>query len=379
MSGALSWDKGHTPGVRGAGAHPPGLVNRSPGLLDFGSMRFLIFAIAVLFAADTWWAVRESGVDSNLRGVCVVTESSAAATETIWASGSQGAVVRSTDSGKTWQRLRIPEAEALDFRGVQAFDANTAYVMSSGEGPQSRIYKTTDGGKNWQLQYQGRHKAFFLDALICNDERHCVALSDPVDGKFVLIATEDGATWKGLPREHMPAALEKEGAFAASNSALCLDGNDIYFGTGGLVARLFASHDLGRTWTAAETPIVSGSASSGIFSIFCDERTIVAVGGDYQDPARAYKNAAVSRDGGKTWELATQPPGGYRSAVGKYNGGFVAVGPTGAETSVDGLRWNSIGRANFNAYAFPFPGSAGWAAGPHGSVARFVDQTKYLL
>ncbi len=342
-------------------------------------MRTILLIVAALIPAGSWWAVQESGVDSNLRGVCVATESSAAETETIWASGSQGALVRSTDSGKTWQRLHIREAESLDFRGVQAFSADTAYVMSSGEGPESRIYKTTDGGKNWKLQYQGGEKAFFLDALICDDEKHCAALSDPVDGKFVILTNLDGEHWTELPRENMPAALPKEGAFAASNSSLCLDGKDIYFGTGGPAARLFASHDLGRTWTAAETPIVSGNASSGIFSIFCDERAIVAVGGDYQDPARAYKNAAVSKDGGKTWEVATQLPGGYRSAIGRYNGGYVAVGPTGAETSVDGLRWNSIGRVNFNAYAFPIPGNEGWAVGPHGTVARFLDQTKYLI
>ena len=342
-------------------------------------MRNSLFLLALLIPAGAWWAVQESGVDSNLRGVCVVTESSTADTEIIWASGSQGAVVRSADSGKTWKRLRIPEAETMDFRGVRAFGAKTAYVMSSGEGAQSRIFKTTDGGEHWKMQYQGVQKELFLDALICDDEKHCAALSDPVDGKFVVLTNTDGEHWTKLPRENMPAALAKEGAFAASNSSLCLNGKDIYFGTGGPAARLFASHDFGKTWTVSETPIVSGNASSGIFSIFCDERTIVAVGGDYQDPGRAYKNAAVSKDGGKTWELATQPPGGYRSAVGKYNGGFVAVGPTGAETSLDGLRWNSIGRVNFNAYVFPFPGNVGWAVGPHGSVARFLDQTKYLI
>jgi photosystem II stability/assembly factor-like uncharacterized protein len=342
-------------------------------------MRNFLFLLTLLIPAGPWWAVQESGVDSNLRGVCVVAESSPEERVTIWASGSQGTIIRSTDSGKTWKRLRIPEAESLDFRGVQAFNAKAAYVMSSGEGGQSRIYKTTDGGESWKLQYQGRQKEFFLDALICNDEKHCVALSDPVDGKFVVLANLDGEHWSELPRENMPAALPKEGAFAASNSSLCLEGKEIHFGTGGPAARVFASHDFGQTWTVVETPIVSGNASSGIFSLFCDERTIVAVGGDYQDPARAYKNAAVSRDGGKTWELATQPPGGYRSAVGKYNGGFVAVGPTGTETSVDGLHWNSIGRVNFNAYAFAVAGDAAWAVGPHGSVARFVDQTKYLL
>jgi photosystem II stability/assembly factor-like uncharacterized protein len=342
-------------------------------------MRTFPILLTVLSSVGPWWAIQESGVDSNLRGVCVVAESSAGEGMTIWASGSQGAVVRSTDSGRTWKRLRIPETESLDFRGVQAFNAQTGYVMTSGEGAQSRIYKTTDGGEHWKLQYEGVQKDFFLDALICNDEKHCVALSDPVDGKFVILANTDGELWVELPRENMPAALPKEGAFAASNSSLCLDGKNIYFGTGGPAARFFASHDFGRTWAVAETPISNGNASSGIFSIFCDGTTIVAVGGDYQDPGRAYKNAAICKDGGKTWELAAQPPGGYRSAVGKYNGGYVAVGPTGAETSADGLHWNSIGKVNFNAYAFPFPGNAGWAVGPHGTVARLVDQTKYLL
>jgi photosystem II stability/assembly factor-like uncharacterized protein len=341
-------------------------------------MHYFFLLLALLFPENAWWAVQDSRIDSNLRGVCVVSAPVNGAV-TIWASGSQGAVVRSTDSGKTWRRGRIPDAGSLDFRGVQAFDANTAYVMSSGDGPQSRIYKTTDGGESWKLQYKGEQKSFFLDALVCSGEKRCVALSDPVEGKFVLLANLDGERWAELSREHMPAALPKEGSFAASNSSLCLDGKDIYFGTGGPAARVFASHDFGQTWTAVETPIVSGNASSGIFSLFCDENTIVAVGGDYQDPARAYKNAAVSRDGGKTWELAMQSPGGYRSAVGKYDGGFVAVGPTGSEISADGLHWKSIGSVNFNAYAFPYPGSVGWAVGPHGTVAKFLDQTKYLI
>jgi len=342
-------------------------------------MRNFLLMLALLFPAGPWWAVQESGVDSNLRGVCVVSETLAEEKTILWASGSQGAVVRSTDSGKTWKRLRIPGTESLDFRGVQAFDAKTAYVMSSGEGAQSRIYKTTDSGESWKLQYQGVEREFFLDALICDKEKHCAALSDPVDGRFVVLANTDGEHWRVLPRETMPAALPKEGAFAASNSSLCLEGKSIRFGTGGPSARVFASPDFGQTWTVVATPIVSGNASSGIFSLYCDERTIVAVGGDYQDPVRAYKNAAVSQDGGKTWELATQPPGGYRSAVGKYGGGFVTVGPTGTETSVDGLRWNSIGKVNLNAYESIFSGGMGWGVGPHGTVAKFLDQTKYLI
>jgi len=88
---------------------------------------------------------------------------------------------------------------------------------------------------------------------------------------------------------------------------------------------------------------------------------------------------AISRDGSKTWELATQPPGGYRSAVGKYAGGFVAVGPTGTETSADGLRWNSIGKVNpsmRSGLAFRRRELGCWSARNRGEV---LDQTKYLI
>jgi len=346
-------------------------------------MRYLCFLLIFLFPADNRrdvrWEARDAGVDSNLRGICVVPNPSGRQGVTIWATGSNGAVVRSIDSGKTWRRLKIPGAETLDFRGVQSLSPDTAYVMSSGEGPQSKIYKTTDGGKTWKLQYTAEQKTFFLDALICATETHCVALGDPVEGKFILLTTENGEHWTELPGKHMPVALPKEGAFAASNSALCLEDKNIYFGTGGPAARVFMSHDFGQSWTVGGTPIVSGNASSGIFSLACDKNVIVAVGGDYQNPGQRDGNAAISKDGGKTWQLAPKHPAGYRSAVGKYDQGFVAVGPTGSEISSDGLRWWTIGSGNLNTYFYSRESGQGWAAGPNGVVARFLDQTEYLV
>src|ERR1700694_3141839 len=108
-------------------------------------------------------------------------------------------------------------------RNARRYDSvETVYVISSRVGETSRIYKSSDSGKNWELQYQGTRKAFFLDALVCADATYCFALSDPVDGKFVILQTEDGRNWSEMPRDAMPAALEKEGAFAASNSCLMI-------------------------------------------------------------------------------------------------------------------------------------------------------------
>jgi len=336
-------------------------------------MRFASWCALLLAATGSWWTVQSTGIDSNLRGVAAVVRRSGTS---IWATGSKGTILRSADGGQTWTPQPIPGQEGLDFRGVQTFDGTTVYVMSSGEGEKSRIYKTTNAGSTWEMQYTDKRKSFFLDALACFDEKHCFALSDPVDGKFLLLATVDGKNWKELPQEHMPPALLKEGAFAASNSCLLLFGkSQLYFATGGAAARVFHSVDLGQTWTVNETPILSGKVSQGIFSIVRAGDTVAVVGGDYSEPNRREKTAAYSTDEGKTWQLAEELPMGYRSSVDTFDAGFVAVGPSGAETSRDGLRWVHIESPNLN--AITFISGKGWAVGPKGLVAQFVDQTEY--
>jgi photosystem II stability/assembly factor-like uncharacterized protein len=340
-------------------------------LVHFLAVRYRLLCLIAFAGSSAWWSIQSTGTDANLRGVSVITDSEHDEKTVVWATGSNGTVLRTVDSGKHWKRLEIPSGGALDFRGVYAVDDKTAYVMSSGEGEKSRIYKTKDGGASWELQYTDKRKAFFLDAISCWNETHCFALSDPVDGKFLLLRTEDGTHWSELPRDNMPAALANEGAFAASNSSLTIyDGREIYFATGG-ASRVFRSKDLGKTWAVSQTPVISGKASCGIFSIVVRASDVVVVGGDYQDPKSAFKNAAVSHDFGETWQLAKNLPGGYRSSVAYFAGGFVTVGPSGAELSTDGLNWEHMEGTNLNAIGIDR--GKGWAVGSKGSVATFWE------
>lgn len=328
-----------------------------------------------------WWRVQTSGLDTNLRGVSVAsfTDTKGVPVPVVWVSGSKGVVLRSVDEGETWTRLQLPGGDALDFRGIIAFNATTAYVMSSGEGEKSRIYKTTDGGQNWSLQYTDKRKEFFLDTIACLSETRCYALGDPIDGKFLLLSTTDGEHWNPLPNESMPASLPGEGAFAASNTCMLLSGEEIYFGTGGPAARVFHSLDSGRTWSVVETPIAHAKTSSGIFSLARRHgdaaATVVVVGGDYQDLKGAAAVAAFSTDEGKTWELSKHQPAGFRSAVaslGKPT--FVIVGPNGEEISEDrGVRWRRTDSLNLNALGI-LDDQHAWAVGPHGTIARFINQ-----
>jgi photosystem II stability/assembly factor-like uncharacterized protein len=311
--------------------------------------------------------------DTNLRGVSV-SYSSDNRRQIIWASGSNGVILRSTDSGATWKQLAVSGASDLDFRGIVGFGEKTAFVMSSGSGEKSRIYKTIDGGVNWRLQYSDKRAAFFLDSLACISKTNCFALSDPVDGKFVILRTSDGTHWRELSPDKMPPPLPNEGAFAASNSSLviCDGGKNIYFGTGGgTYARVFHSKDGGLSWMVADTPIESGTASRGVFSLACSGGSVMAVGGDYKDVEKSSRTAAYSTDFGVSWSLTSPSPGGYRSSVSKVSAGeFFAAGPNGADVCrlQDGKKMTCVRSGNLNFNAVSFFGKRGWAVGPKGSL-----------
>jgi photosystem II stability/assembly factor-like uncharacterized protein len=337
----------------------------------------LPFAVAVLLSnvAAAQWTAQPSGSKARLRGLAVVNKN------VIWASGTQGTYVRTIDGGMTWSAGTVQGADSLDFRDVHASDEHTAFLLSIGEGEKSRIYQTTDGGTTWTLRFTNRDPRVFLDAIAFWDADHGIALGDPVDGRFTILTSEDsGITWKRSPLEQMPLALKGEGAFAASGTCLIVQGKlNAWFGTGGTArARVFRTSDRGQSWTVHETPVASGVASAGIFSLaFRDELNGIAVGGDYKAPDQTQRVIATTADGGVTW---TKPvgagPTGYRSAVCFVPGAnqplVVCVGPAGSDLSSDGGRsWKPLGKQGFHAVAFVSPIDGGWGVGEGGLIARW--------
>ena len=228
-------------------------------------MTIPVLCLALLVPGGTpLWTPQSSQTDARFRGVCAVSSQIA------WCSGTKGTFARTIDGGKTWKPSQVRGAEALDFRDVEAFDAETAYLLASGPGDASRIYKTTDGGVSWTKQLTNPDPKGFFDAIGFFDRNHGLAFGDPVDGHFTLFTTNDGgATWPRVAGSNLPPALANEGAFAASGTCLVVSGErNAWFATGGArVARVFRSTDRGRSWTVAETPVLTGNPSSGIFSL----------------------------------------------------------------------------------------------------------------
>lgn len=338
------------------------------------TFKAIVFALSIfIFQAEAraQWVAQESGVTVRLRGV------SAVSARVAWASGDKGTYLRTLDGGKTWRAGVVPGAEALDFRDVDAFDAETAYLLAIGEGERSRIYKTADGGRSWQLLFRNEKPAAFFDCMAFWDRERGFAMSDPVGGRFLVVTTDDGGkNWRESPAEGMPAALAGEGAFAASGTCAAVAGRQsAWFGTGGPGgARVFRSADGGRSWRVSKTPLTGGK-TAGVFSLaFLDARRGVAVGGDYTKEREVGQNAAYTFDGGKTWRaVGTKPPGGYRSCVAIVRGTrtLVAVGPGGSDFSVSrGESWEPLGDEGFHAASFAR--GAGWAVGEGGRVARMT-------
>ncbi len=335
-----------------------------------------IFLLLMFFSnSNAQWQKQIVDTKASLRGLSVVSD------KIIWASGTGGTVLRSIDGGKNWSIIKVPDAEKLDFRDIEAFDADTAYILSIGTGESSRIYKTTDGGKSWKLQFKNTNEKAFFDAIAFWDKTHGMAMSDPVNGKFLLIETTDGETWKPLNTAQMPKAKDGEAAFAASGTCLITNGkNNVFLISGGTDARVFRSNDRGKTWSVSDTPITKGTAGSGIFSIaMFDELNGGIVGGNYEKPDETGNNLAFTNDGGKNWTLA-KGLNGYRSGIAYVKNLFLfGVGSSGSDISIDnGVTWHNMDKENYNSIQAKSTKSV-WAVGANGLVSKLNIIKKFRL
>jgi photosystem II stability/assembly factor-like uncharacterized protein len=352
-------------------------------------MRVVILLLALAATAHAQWELQTSHTTADLRGIHSLGNGVA------WASGSSGTVLHTTDNGTHWLPCTVPPgAEKLDFRGIQAFDANSAIVMSSGPGDLSRLYKTTDGCQTWKLVFTNPDKEGFWDAVFSADPSDISLLGDPVDGRFIFRWTDDGGKTWHVERSAPVAA--GEGAFAASNSSLIVDEVDgpIVFVTGGPKgAHLF--RECGNecksphaSFDSTEMPAFPVGESAGVFSLaykIADDHTghhFVAVGGDYKKSEVQTGTAAYSVDDWTEshWKAATTPPHGYRSAVAFVAADtWITVGPNGTDISTDdGRNWRALKPSpeqapdadqHWNALSLPF------VVGPHGRIGLLNPTT----
>ncbi|MGA7218195.1 MAG: hypothetical protein WBX38_07775 [Candidatus Sulfotelmatobacter sp.] len=272
---------------------------------------FLITAAATLGLAQDASKVNQPTLTPQNSGTTqLLIAVSPVNSKVVWAAGTGGTYVVTTDGGNTWKSGVVPGTEQLQFRDVQGVSDKVAYLMSIGNDTTNfRIYKTADGGATWEIQFVNETASAFYDCLAFWKANNGVAHSDSVNGVFPDLRTSNGQKWNSISG-NMPPALAGEASFSASGTCITTQGDsNAWIATGGsAIARILATTDGGSTWNAYDTPLVSNPSAGGISVAFRDASHGILGGGDLS----TNKSAATvtSDDGGHTWALTKKPPMG---------------------------------------------------------------------
>jgi len=334
--------------------------------------KLFVLAILLILSTDIAKAqhitLLQQGKPTSIRGLSVVDDSVA------WVSGSKAYIAKTTNGGKTWAWQQLKGYERSDFRGIQAFSAKEAIIMSSGT--PALVLKTIDGGNTWIEKYRNTDTAYFLDAMDFANTKQGYILGDPINNKFVFLETKDaGETWNMF--YDRPNAFTEEAAFAASNTCLRVEDGNIVIVTGGKYSRkLTLNKNTPDSWQSRDLDIIHGRSSQGAFSTAhgsCD----VVVGGDYQNDTRTDCVAEYCCYDGTyvrgPMHLSKTPPSGYQSCVEYIKDNiFLSTGTPGTNITIDGGQtWAKIDTVSFNVCRKAKHGTLVLLAGNEGKIAFF--------
>jgi photosystem II stability/assembly factor-like uncharacterized protein len=275
--------------------------------------------------------------------------------------GERGHILISTD-GEHWQQIIVPTRATLT--GVYFHDKLNGWIV----GHDAVILRTTDGGKTWEKVYYDPEGQTPLFDVWFRDERYGIAIG--AYGLY-LISEDGGASWDisemnviADASENNPGEAEDSDDFLDSydlhlNSIVLADNGKLYiaaeagkvyrsddsgdswvplapdyigsfFGvlpvTGdtvlvfGLRGHLFRSEDAGNTWQEIETP-TQQMLTNGIV-VSDDEIYITGLGG----------TILRSSDGGKSFSSVEQGHrDGFNAIIQGPEGKLVTVGEKGVD------------------------------------------------
>jgi photosystem II stability/assembly factor-like uncharacterized protein len=292
-------------------------------------------------------------------------------------------VFRSTDGGKTWQKVLYKDENtgAIDL-SLDPNDPNTIYAtlyqayrkpweMVSG-GPGSGLYKSTDGGTTWkQLTGNGLPKGVL--------GRIGVAVS-PADSErvYAIIEAEQGGVYRSndggehWTRTNSESRFTQRAWYYAHIFADPKDANALYV----LNTGLYRSTDAGKTWTVLRAP-------------HGDHHALWI---DPENPQRMINGndggATVSEDGGKTWSSVFNQPTAqfYHVAAdnrfryylygAQQDNSTVAIASSTDGGSIDRTDWYPVGGGE-SGFVVPYPPNPNivFAGSYDGLITRYNKDT----
>jgi photosystem II stability/assembly factor-like uncharacterized protein len=321
--------------------------------------------LAGVAAGQGGWQVQTSGVEDDLLGVAFATDQVGVAV------GKNHTIVRTTDGGQTWTRVRSPEKRGGDLGGVLFTDEKTGWARNLVAGG---VYRTTDGGATWQSVKTFNQGSVYGPTGATN---HAAAgntyfwqnSGGAFGGNKLYRTTDAGKTWTPL--------WESDGKLGGGGVSLSFpDGQHGWMASiGKAIPREFyvaRSTDGGKTWTAQQ---IKDRVAGNYMKIHAVDKDRAWFASHFSTVVHA------STDGGKTWTAHELGNGQDTTIVGlrflDENVGHVLCDGTTWQvrrTADGGKTWSSLGQpAKVPDASGMFFRSAdlGWVVGPKGYIARY--------
>src|SRR6202453_4016659 len=119
----------------------------------FMAFCLVVLSASVVLAGNDGGQVKQPTITPQVSGTTQLLIAVSPVNENVvWAAGTGGTYVVTTNGGKTWKSGVVPGADQLQFRDVQGVSDKIAYLLSIGNDPDNfQIYKTEDGGATWAV------------------------------------------------------------------------------------------------------------------------------------------------------------------------------------------------------------------------------------
>lgn len=261
-------------------------------------------------AGTTWQAIADT-IRAYSMGVVVIDPNNP---HTVWlgtgennhqrALGYGNGVYKSTDGGSSWYNMGLTESRQIGGIMIDPRNSNVVYVAAEGSvwgpGGDRGLYKTTDGGKTWNKvlhisEHTGVNNIAYdfrnPDILYATSEQRRRHIFTKIGGgpeTAVYRSTDAGATWekimKGLPGVHLGGSGLAVSPVNPDVIYLSLEAAEKQGG-------FFRSTNRGASWVKMSDTYSSGQYFNEIYA-------------DPKDVNKVYLMDVVSKvtiDGGKTW------------------------------------------------------------------------------
>ncbi len=225
---------------------------------------------------------------------------------------------KSIDAGRTWQHLGLREARQIGAVIVDPGDANRVFVAALGHpyGPNEErgVFRSTDGGRTWQKVLYKDENTGAIDVAFDPANAQIVyavlwaARQGPweYDNAYVgttsglFKSTDGGATWQPLTRG-LPTAGDGLGRIGIGVAPS--DPGRIYAWVTARASGLYRSDDAGATWTRMNTETRVWGRGDDFANVRVDPKNPDTV---YAANTSTYR----STDGGRTFSAIKGAPGG---------------------------------------------------------------------